>query len=80
MLNNASHDDWDELKFAICSTDLRDDPGYIRDYILLANFIVMAFLPFVILTVINTMLYRAITRFIIRVGNEKFWIVSEKKG
>ena len=41
---------------------MRDDPAYTRDYILLANFIVMAFIPFLILTVINSMLYQTITR------------------
>ena len=50
------------VKYSICPTEMRDNHSYIRDYILLANFIVMAFLPFLILTVINTMLYKTITR------------------
>ena len=50
------------VKISICPTEMRDDPGYTRDYILLANFIVMAFIPFLILTVINTMLYQTITK------------------
>ena len=60
MVNSSIEEE--EIKFSICSTELRDNPRYIQDYILLANFIVMAFVPFVILTVINTMLYRTITR------------------
>lgn len=52
----------DGVKISICPTEMRDDPGYTRDYILLANFIVMAFIPFLILTVINSMLYQTITR------------------
>ena len=52
----------DGVKISICSTTMRDDPAYTRDYILLANFIVMAFIPFLILTVINSMLYQTITR------------------
>ena len=48
-------------QYSICPTPMRMDPRYIRDYILLANFIMMAFLPFLILTVTNTLIYRTIT-------------------
>jgi len=51
----------EDKNFSICATEFRDDPDYIRYYILLANFIVMAFLPFLILTIINSMLYKTIT-------------------
>ena len=40
---------------------MRKDPRYIRDYILLANFFMMAFLPFLILTITNTLLYKTIS-------------------
>ena len=51
----------DNVTVSICATEMRDNPIYVQGYILLANFIVMAFLPFLILTITNTMLYRTIT-------------------
>ena len=50
------------MNISICATPMRDSSGYTRDYILLANFLVMAFIPFLILTAINSMLYRTITK------------------
>jgi len=47
--------------YSICSTPMRTNPRYIRDYILLANFFMMAFLPFLILTITNALLYRTIS-------------------
>ena len=40
---------------------MRKDPRYIRNYILLANFFFMAFLPFIILVITNSLIYRTIT-------------------
>ena len=51
-----------EVRLAICSSDLRDDTNYVRYYILLANFIVMALLPLLIMSVLNTLLYKAVRR------------------
>ena len=47
--------------YSYCLTPMRNDPRYIRDYILLANFFMMAFLPFLILTITNSLIYRTIT-------------------
>jgi hypothetical protein len=46
----------------LCPTELREDPVYVRDYILLANFLVMALIPFLLLSLLNFLLYRTITR------------------
>jgi len=44
----------------ICPTAMRKNLSYTRDYILIANFIGMALIPFVILAVLNFKLYRKI--------------------
>ena len=41
---------------------MRTNAGYIRDYILLANFFVMALVPFLVLSVTNSCIYRTISR------------------
>ena len=46
----------DEL--VVCPLEIREDPGYIRDYILLANFLVMVLLPGVLLVFTNARIYR----------------------
>ena len=46
----------------VCPTSLRDNPDYVRYYILVANFVVMVLIPFIILSVLNTMLYKAVKR------------------
>jgi hypothetical protein len=46
----------------LCPTELREDPVYVRDYILLANFLVMLLLPFLLLSLLNFLLYRTIKR------------------
>jgi len=48
-------------EYSICLTDLRKDPRYIKNYILLANFFFMAFLPFMILIITNSLIYKTIT-------------------
>jgi hypothetical protein len=50
------------LRVQLCPTELREDPEYVRDYILLANFLVMALIPFTLLSLLNFLLYRTITR------------------
>ena len=44
----------------ICPTQLRLSLSYTRDYILLANFVVMTLLPFLLLSVFNFILFRTI--------------------
>ena len=56
---NTSHP---EVSLSICSSDLRDDTNYVRYYILLANFLVMALIPLLIMSVTNTLLYREVRR------------------
>ncbi len=46
----------------LCPTELRRNATYVRDYILLANFLVMALIPFLLLSLLNFLLYRTITR------------------
>ena len=61
--NSTNYSSWGGgVNISICATPMRDSSGYTRDYILLANFLVMAFIPFLILTAINSMLYRTITK------------------
>ena len=45
---------------AVCPTELRLSLSYTRDYILLANFVVMTLLPFLLLSVFNFLLFRTI--------------------
>ncbi|XP_023336275.1 FMRFamide receptor [Eurytemora carolleeae] len=45
----------------LCPTKMRNDPMYIRYYILLANFFMMGLLPFIILAVTNFLLYKTVT-------------------
>ena len=44
----------------VCKYELRDDFNYCRDYLLIANFIVMALIPFLLLIIINTLTFRII--------------------
>ena len=44
----------------ICPTNLRKNLSYTRDYILIANFLVMALIPFILLSVFNYLLFRTI--------------------
>ena len=44
----------------ICPTKMRLSLSYTRDYILIANFVGMAFIPFAILTLLNLKLFQAI--------------------
>ena len=45
-------------ELVICPLEIREDPRYIRDYILLANFLVMVLLPGVLLVFTNARIYR----------------------
>ena len=51
-----------EVRLTICPTRLRKNISYVRYYILLANLIVMALGPLLIMSVLNTLLYKAIKR------------------
>ena len=44
----------------VCTTSLRDNYRYSRDYLLIANFIVMAFIPFLLLIIFNSLTFRII--------------------
>ena len=50
------------VNITVCPTSLRDNTDYVRYYILVANFVVMVLIPFIILSVLNTMLYKAVKR------------------
>ena len=69
---------WDFTLFTtprICPTKMRLSLTYTRDYILIANFIGMALIPFVILTILNLKLFRAI-----KVSTIWFWAVHSLGG
>ena len=51
-----------EVRLTICPSSLRNNTVYVRYYILLANLIVMALGPLLIMSVLNTLLYKAIKR------------------
>ena len=44
----------------VCVTELRESFHYCRDYMLIANFLVMAFLPFIFLAIFNGLTFRMI--------------------
>ena len=48
-------------KVSICPTDMRKSLSYCRDYILIANFVVMVFIPLLVLSAVNCHIYRFIT-------------------
>ena len=52
----------EKVNVSICATEMRDNTDYVRYYILLANFLVMLLVPFIILSVLNTLLYKAVKR------------------
>ena len=62
MITTRPNTSSQEVALSICSSDLRDNTNYVRYYILLANFIVMALLPLLIMSVLNTLLYKAVRR------------------
>ena len=47
--------------YDICGTPMRKNPHYISIYILIANFVIMTFIPFFILTVTNFSIYTTIS-------------------
>ena len=44
----------------LCPTELRVAKSYTRDYILIANFVAMLLLPFLIITMLNFRLFKTI--------------------
>ena len=44
----------------VCTTALRDSYTYCRDYLLIANFVVMALVPFLLLIILNSLTFRII--------------------
>ena len=49
-----------ELVPQVCSTSLRDNYTYSRDFLLIANFVVMAFIPFLLLIIFNSLTFKII--------------------
>jgi len=48
------------MMLSICPTELRSNVFYTQYYILIGNFVIMVFLPFVLLTILNGYLYKVI--------------------
>ena len=46
----------------VCATELRDSYTYCRDYLLIANFIMMALIPFLLLSIFNFLTFRTIQK------------------
>ena len=44
----------------MCTTELRDNYEYCRDYLLIANFVLMALLPFLLLGIFNSLIFHMI--------------------
>ena len=44
----------------VCATELRENFQYCRDYMLVANFLMMAFIPFLTLAIFNGLTFRKI--------------------
>ena len=59
MIQNKSSES--PCKISICPTQLRKNFSYCRDYILIANFVMMVFIPLLILSSVNCHIYRFIT-------------------
>ncbi len=57
---NATSEVVNETVWEVRPTDLRMDRAYIQYYILMANFIVMGILPFVIMIIFNVLVVRAV--------------------
>ena len=46
----------------VMPTDFRKDPGYSRDYVLIANSLGVVFIPIITLVVLNSLIFRTITK------------------
>ena len=46
--------------FKVCPTEMRQRMNYCRDYVLIANFFVMMLLPFTLISIMNTRMYKTI--------------------
>ena len=44
----------------VCPTEMRQRMDYCRDYVLIANFFVMMLLPFALISIMNTRMYKTI--------------------
>ena len=56
---NSTHID---CKLTYCATELRKNLSYCRDFILIANFLIMVFLPLFLLIVLNGHIYRVLVK------------------
>ena len=45
----------------ICPTELRQNLSYCRDYVLIGNFLMMVFIPLILLSVLNGHIYKIIS-------------------
>ena len=64
QIRNISKQDGQSEKIEVlpqvCATELRDSYTYCRDYLLISNFILMAFIPFILLLFLNSLTFRSI--------------------
>ena len=51
-----------ECKLSVCPTQMRKNMSYIRDYILIGNFLIMVLLPFLLLSILNSRIYYFISK------------------
>ena len=56
-----------ECELSVCPTQMRKHISYCRDYILIANFVIMVLLPFLLLCILNSRLYHFISKNTIKV-------------
>ena len=64
----------------LCPTALRVDESYTRDYILIANFVAMLLIPFLLITILNFRLFKTIkVCFVKPTASEtyKFWEILQ---
>ena len=56
IVNDSEYQDYPQ----VCATALRDNYNYCRDYVLIANFLVMALIPFLLLVILNSLTFQVI--------------------
>ena len=56
-VNNTS-----ECQITVCITEIRRNLRYCRDYILIGNFLIMIFLPLLLLSILNCQIYHVLAK------------------
>ena len=56
-VNNTS-----ECRLTVCVTEIRRNLSYCRDYILIGNFLIMIFLPLLLLSILNCQIYHVLAK------------------